>query len=163
MQNVMFQPNRAFWRLDLVTGTSRELTAWPDWKFCQVVLQLSWPFSSPACFTRVSFWRLASREIQSQGSSWVHTSWVFFTLSHTLPLHKSHLNTRYLIAKLQVNLVRNKANTWLNKFNLTYVMRDAEVSRSRTCLLLENRKQNTFAFKNNLESMRIKGLESTKK
>ena len=24
------QPNRAFWRLDLAIGTSRELTAWPD-------------------------------------------------------------------------------------------------------------------------------------
>ena len=64
-------------------------------------------------------WQLASCKIQSQGSSWVHTSWVFFTLSHTLPLHESHLNTRYLITKLQTNLARNKANTWLNKFNLT--------------------------------------------
>ena len=34
----------------------------------------------------------------------------FFTLSHTLPLHDSHLNTKLLIAKLQANLVRNKAN-----------------------------------------------------
>ena len=34
----------------------------------------------------------------------------FFTLSHTLPLHKSHLNTGLLIAKLQVNLTRNKTN-----------------------------------------------------
>ena len=66
--------------------------------------------------------RLASREIQSRGSSWVHTSWAFFTLSHTLPLHNSHINTGYLIAKLQANLARNKANTWLNKFNLTYTI-----------------------------------------
>ena len=50
---------------------------------------------------------------------WLHTSWVFFTHSHTQPLHKSHLNTGYLIAKLQANLAQNKANTWLNKFNLT--------------------------------------------
>ena len=35
-----FQPNRAFWRLELATGTSREQTAWLDWKFCLVVLQL---------------------------------------------------------------------------------------------------------------------------
>ena len=43
----------------------------------------------------------------------------FFTLSHTLPLHDSYLNTGYLIAELQANLAQNKANTWLNKFNLT--------------------------------------------
>ena len=50
---------------------------------------------------------------------WLHISWVFFTFSHTLPLYKSHLNIGYLISKLQANLARNKANTWLNKFNLT--------------------------------------------
>ena len=42
----------------------------------------------------------------------------FFTLSHTQPLHDFHLNTRFLIAKLQANLAQNKTNTWLNKFNL---------------------------------------------
>ena len=35
----------------------------------------------------------------------------FFTLSHTQPLHDSHLSTRYLIAEIQANLARNKANT----------------------------------------------------
>ena len=65
--------------------------------------------------------RLASREIQSWDSIELHTSWDFFTLSHTLPLHNSYLNIGYLIAKLQANLARNKANTWLNKFNLTYL------------------------------------------
>ena len=39
-------------------------------------------------------------------------------------------------------------------------MRDAEASRSRTHLLLENKKQNTFASENNLKSTRV--LESTK-
>ena len=34
----------------------------------------------------------------------------FFTLSHILPLHDSHLNTGLLIAKLQANLAQNKAN-----------------------------------------------------
>ena len=53
----------------------------------------------------------ASREIQSQDSLELHTFSDFFTLSHTLPLHNSHLNTGYLIAKLQANLARNKANT----------------------------------------------------
>ena len=43
----------------------------------------------------------------------------FFTLSHTQPLHYFHLNTEFLHAELQANLARNKANTWLIKFNLT--------------------------------------------
>ena len=46
---------------------------------------------------------------------------------------------------------------------------DAEASRNRTHLLLENKKQNTFASENNLEFTRVlestrkKGLESTRK
>ena len=43
----------------------------------------------------------------------------FFTLFYTQPLHYFHLNTEFLNAKLQENLVQNKANTWLIKFNLT--------------------------------------------
>ena len=31
------QPNRVFWRLELATRMSRELTAWLDWKFSSVV------------------------------------------------------------------------------------------------------------------------------
>ena len=34
-----------------------------------------------------------------------------FTLSHTQPLHYSHINTGFLNAELQVNLARNKTNT----------------------------------------------------
>ena len=52
---------------------------------------------------------------------WLHTCWVFFTLPHTQPLHKTHLNTGYLIVKIQANLALNKANTWLNKFNITSI------------------------------------------
>ena len=40
----------------------------------------------------------------------LHSLEHFFTLSHTLPLHDSHLNIGLLIAKLQANLARNKAN-----------------------------------------------------
>ena len=50
-----------------------------------------------------------------------HTDQIF-TLSHTQPLHNFHLNTEFLIAELQANLEWNKANTWLNKFNLTKVI-----------------------------------------
>ena len=50
---------------------------------------------------------------------WVHTLKLFFTLSHTLPLHDFHLNTGFLNAKLQANWHRIKPTKWLIKFNLT--------------------------------------------
>ena len=40
-----------------------------------------------------------------------HTLDQFFTLSHTQPLHYSHLNIGFLNAKLQAILARNKTNT----------------------------------------------------
>ena len=52
----------------------------------------------------------ATREIQSRVLVSLHNLEHFFTLSHTLPLHDSHLNTGLLIAKIQANLVQNKAN-----------------------------------------------------
>ena len=39
----------------------------------------------------------------------------FFTFFHTLPLHDSYLNTELLIAKIQANLTRNKANKMVDK------------------------------------------------
>ena len=38
-------------------------------------------------------------------------------------------------------------------FNM--VIRNAEASRSKACIILENKKQNTFTSENKLESMRI--------
>ena len=47
-------------------------------------------------------------------------SWVFLhTLSHTIPLHDSHLNTGFLSPKLQANWHEIKSTKWLIKFNLT--------------------------------------------
>ena len=45
----------------------------------------------------------------------LHTLEHFFTLSYSLPLQKSHLNTWLLIAEIQANLVRNKANKKVDK------------------------------------------------
>ena len=45
----------------------------------------------------------------------LHSLEHFFTLSHSLPLQESHLNIGLLIAKIQVNLVRNKANKMVDK------------------------------------------------
>ena len=49
----------------------------------------------------------------------MHTYELFFTLSHTLPLHESHLNTGFLNAELQVNWHGIKPTKCLIKFNLT--------------------------------------------
>ena len=65
----------------------------------------------------------ATREIQSRVLASLHNLEHFFTLSHTLPLHDSHLNTGLLIAKIQVNLARNKANKMVDKiqpYNLPF-------------------------------------------
>ena len=101
-------------RLDWVASPSRKLTEWPVWIFCPLVLQLAWRFSFSACFTRVHLLAAcklrATREIQPQVPASLHSLEHFFTLSHTLPLHDSHLNTGLLIAKLQANLAWNKAN-----------------------------------------------------
>ena len=64
-------------------------------------------------------WRLASCKPVVR-PCWVHTYELFFTLSHTLPLHESHLNTRFLNAELQVNWHGIKPTKCLIKFNLTY-------------------------------------------
>ena len=45
----------------------------------------------------------------------LHTLKHFFTLSHSLPLQESHLYTRLLIAEIQANLARNKANKMVDK------------------------------------------------
>ena len=91
--------------------------------FCPVVLQLAWLFSSPTYSARVqllaAYKPRASREIQPRVPASLHCLEHFFTLSHPLPLHDSHLNTWFLSAVLQANLSWNKANTWLIKFNLT--------------------------------------------
>ena len=48
-------------------------------------------------------------------SASLHNLEHFFTLSHILPLHDSHLNTGLLIAKIQANLAGNKANKMVDK------------------------------------------------
>ena len=115
-------------RLDWVMSSSRELMAWPAWDFCPVVQQLAWLFSSPACFTRVSTLATCQSQVSCESQPRVfaslHNLEHIFTLSHSLPLHDSHLNIGLLIAKIQANLVRNKANKMVNKiqpYNITCI------------------------------------------
>ena len=53
---------------------------------------------------------VSHHEIQPQVPVLLHNLEHFFTLSHTLLLHDSYLNTELLIVKIQANLAWNKAN-----------------------------------------------------
>ena len=71
-------------------------------------------------------WRLASRKSQLQGPASLHNLEHFFTLSHSLPLHESHLNTGFLSTEIQANWHGIKPTRWLIKFNLTDANIDEE-------------------------------------
>ena len=127
MQKVSFSQTKwsgdlASW-LDWVESSSRVLTTWPTWDFCPVIQQLAWLFSSSTCFTCVptlaTCQQRASREIQLRGLVELHTFELFFTLSYSLPLHDSHINTRFLNVELQENWHEIKPTKWLFNFNLT--------------------------------------------
>ena len=131
-------------RLDWAASSSHEVTEWPDWTFCPVVLQLAWRFNFSACLARVQLlvackpW--ATHEIQSQVPASLHNLEHFFTLSYTLPLHDSHLNTGLLIAKIQVNLAWNKANKMVDKIQpYTYIITIYERWKSHFCLYIFTR------------------------
>ena len=103
--------NSVFWRLDLAIGLSHKFK--PRAKglaslgllSCSatvgVTLQLL------ACLACVhhsgGLQPRATRKIQPRVPVSLHNLEQFFTLSHTLPLHDSHLNTWLLIAKIQEN------------------------------------------------------------
>ena len=100
-------------RLDWAARSSREITVWPVVLFCPIVLQLAWLFTFRHAWHVCCIWRLATASHprgQAASLCFLAHSWAIFTLSYSLPLHQTHLNTRLLNAELQVNLARNKAN-----------------------------------------------------
>ena len=118
-----FFPNRVVWRLGLVTGLSREFKprvnglASLRLLCCNatagMTLQLPRMLHMYANFGGLP---VASHpRVQPRVSAYLHNLEHFFTLSHSLPLHDSHLNTWLLIVKIQVNLARNKANKMVDK------------------------------------------------
>ena len=72
-----------------------------------------------ACLAREQLLAACSRESPARSSResllFLHTFEHFFTLSHSLPLQESHLNTELLIIEIQANLARNKANKIVDK------------------------------------------------
>ena len=104
-------------RLDWVARSSRTITERPVVLFCPVVLQLAWRFNFWHAFWHAwhvcCFWRLATASYPRDPAArlcFPAHSWAFNTLSHSLPLQQTHLNTGLLIAEIQTNLARNKAN-----------------------------------------------------
>ena len=115
--------NKVFWWLDLATGLSREFKPRANGLASLGLLSCSATAGVTlqllACLARVQLLAACKLRATCEIQSWVPTSLHnlehFFTLSHTLPLHDSHLNTGLLIAKIQASLARNKANKMVDK------------------------------------------------
>ena len=129
-ENSFFYKTRGFGD-SLATETSHEFQSPNNWLIRLYFLSYSAPvvmtLHLTACFTHVTLLashlsRVASCESlasSSRNKLFDCIRLIKSLLSHAQPLHNFHLNTGFLIAKLQANLAQNKANKWLNKFNLT--------------------------------------------
>ena len=125
-QKVKFVTNRVVWRLGHVTCLSRESELRAN---CLARLEVL-SYSAPASMTLqlpcmlhtcTSFGDLpAVSQLWDPivRPCWVHILELFFTLSHILPLHESHLNTGFLNAELQENWHGIKPTEWLIKITL---------------------------------------------
>ena len=90
-----------------------------------------------------SIWQLAAvsylRNPATSPCFFAHTWAILYTFPHTLPLHDSHLNTGFLIAKIQENLAWNKANKIVDQiqpYNLPiWLFRDLKQTLDLTCEL----------------------------
>ena len=118
-----FFPNRVFWRLGLATGLSLEFKLRANGLAnlrllsCSATtgMTLQLPYMLHTCANFDGLPVASHPLVQSRVSASLHNLEYFFTLSHSLPLHDSHLNTGLLIAKIQANLARNKANKMVDK------------------------------------------------
>ena len=101
-------PNKVFWRFDLATGLSRKFKPRANDLASLGLLSCSATTGATlqllARLARVhhsdGLQLRATREIQPRVPASLHTLEQFFTLSHTLPLHDSHLNIGLLIIKI---------------------------------------------------------------
>ena len=120
-----FFPNRVVWKLGLAIKLSREFKSRANGLASLRLLSCSatagMTLQLLACLAHVQLLvackSRATHEIQLQVPVSLHNLKHFFTLSHTLSLHDSHLNTGLLIAKIQTNLAQNKANKMVDKIS----------------------------------------------
>ena len=118
-----FFPNRVDWRLGLTTGLSCDEfeSRANSLRLLSCSVTVGMMLQLLACLARVQLLVAckprATCKIQSRVPISLHNLKHFFTLSHTLPLHDSHLNIGLLIAKIQANLVRNKSNKMVDKIS----------------------------------------------
>ena len=100
--------------------------AWPAWVnglaslgllscSAKVGMTLQLPYMLHACANFGGLLVASHPRVQLRVSTSLHNLEHFFTLSHSLPLQDSHLNTGLLIAKIQANLARNKTNKMVDK------------------------------------------------
>ena len=97
----------------------------------------------------------------------MHSLEHFFTHSHTLPLHDSHLNIGFLSAKLQANWHGIKPTKCLIKFNLTYVRNNEVEKIDQRDLLVISKKSSLishieFVIPNEFKDEKIKVFLFTK-
>ena len=122
VKSQVFQ-NKAGSRLGLTTWLNRDFQPRRNWMANCLILSCSAPAGMTlqllACLVRVQLQAACSHESPARSSCeslfFLHTLKHFFTLSHSLPLQESHLNTRLLIAEIQANLAQNKANKMIDK------------------------------------------------
>ena len=118
----IFQNRAGSW-LGLAAWLSREFQPRDNWTASCLILSCSAPAGVAlqllACLAREQFLMACRRKSHARSSRkslfFLHTLKHFFTLSHSLPLQESHLNTGLLIAEIQANLERNKANKMVDK------------------------------------------------
>ena len=118
-----FFPNRVVWRLGLATGLSHEfklranslVSLWLLFYSAIAGMTLQLPCVLHACANFGGLPVASHPWVQPWVSASLHNLEHFFTLSHSLPLHDSYLNTGLLIAKIQANLAWNKANKMVDK------------------------------------------------
>ena len=80
--------------LEWVASSNCQLTEMSDCTFCPVVIKLSWPFNFLHAPHVWHFWRVTTHESVARVLL-MYTLDQIFTLSHTQPLHNSHLNTGF--------------------------------------------------------------------
>ena len=109
-----FFPNRVVWRFDLATGLSCNFKPGANGlaslglSSCSTTanMTLQLPRMLHTCANFGGLPVTSHPRVQPRVSASLHNLEHFFTLSHSLSLHNSYLNTGLLITKIQANLAQ---------------------------------------------------------